>query len=245
MGSEAPTVAGGGVWNSLDRLGARRPDAVLMAPLMVYVALLGLVSIVPVTWQPVAIAARGVVSLALVWGFRRHLPPLGRPHWWIAIGGGALAAWGWVTGQIAFDQIGLGMRLPLMPGDKAIADPRDGLGAEELFWATWTLRMLVAVIAVPVVEELFWRGFLLRALIDWENFERIPLGAFTWFSFLGTSLLSTLQHPDNWGVSILCWMFFNVVFYWTRSLLCLMLLHGITNLVLYLIVLRVDDWGFW
>ena len=54
-----------------------------------------------------------------------------------------------------------------------------------------------------------------------------------------------LQHPDNWGVSVLCWMAFNGVFYWTRSILCLVLLHGVTNLVLYLIVLRVDDWSFW
>ena len=98
---------------------------------------------------------------------------------------------------------------------------------------------------MPVVEELFWRAFLLRALIDWHNFDRIPLARFTWVSFLGTSLISTFQHPDNWGVSILCWMAFNAVFYWTRSILCLVLLHGVTNLILYLIVLRVDDWSFW
>jgi uncharacterized protein len=107
------------------------------------------------------------------------------------------------------------------------------------------LRMTVACTAVPIVEELFWRAFLLRALIDWQNFERIPLGAFTWFSFLGTAAISTLQHPDNWGVSVLCWMAFNGVFYWTRSILCLALLHGFTNLALYLMVLRVRDWAFW
>ena len=105
--------------------------------------------------------------------------------------------------------------------------------------------MTVACTAVPVVEELFWRAFLLRALIDWQNFERIPLGTFTWLSFLGTAAISTLQHPDNWGVSVLCWMAFNAVFYWTRSILCLVLLHGFTNLALYLMVLRVGDWAFW
>lgn len=229
----------------MDRFAASRPDMVLVGPLMVYLALLSLMLVVPPTWQPGAIALRGVASLAVVWLFRRHLPPLGKPHWPIAIVGGALVAWGWVVGQGALEQVGLGGWLPLMPGEKSVVDPRADLGARHLFWATWSLRMLVAVTAVPVVEELFWRGFLLRALIDWHHFDRVPLGKFTWLSFLGTSLISTFQHPGNWGVSIVCWMVFNGVFYWTRSLTCLMLLHGFTNLVLYLIVLRVGDWGFW
>ncbi len=237
---DAPREPGG----YIARLGSARPDVALFAPLMVYIALLGLASTVPPTWRPAAIAVRGVVSLAVVWAFRRHLPPWGQPHWPIAIFGGAVVAWGWVVGQHAFDQLGLGGRLPLMPGEKIVVDPRDALGAARLFWATWSLRLLVACTAVPVVEELFWRVFLLRALINWHDFDRVPLGRFTWFSFLGTAAISTLQHPDNWGVSVLCWMAFNGVFYWTRSILCLVLLHGMTNLVLYLITLRVDDWTF-
>lgn len=228
-----------------DRFAAHRPDVVLMAPLMTYIALLSLVVMVPATWQPAVIALRGAASLAVVWLFRKHLPPWGRPHWPLALLVGVFAAWGWVVGQYLFDHFGLGGRLPIMPGEKTPYDPRNELGAGDLFWTTWTLRMLVAVISVPVVEEIFWRAFLLRALIDWHSFERIPLGTFTWASFLGTSLISTLQHPDNWCVSILCWMLFNAVFYWTRSLLCLILVHGITNLVLYLIAHRVGDWSFW
>jgi len=229
----------------LDRLGATRPDVVLIAPLLVYIVLLGLIVVVPPAWQPLAIGLRGVASLLVVWVFRRHLPPWGRPHLPIAIVGGLLVAWGWVVGQHVFDQLGLGCRLPLLPGEKVVADPRQQLGAAKLFWTTWALRLAVAVIVVPVVEELFWRAFLLRALIDWHHFDRLPLGKFTWGSFLGTALISTFQHPDNWGVSILCWLVFNGVFYWTRSILCLVLLHGVTNLMLYLLVLRVGDWSFW
>ncbi len=212
---------------------------------MVYIALLAVAQAVPEAWLPGAIAARGVASLAAVWIFRRHLPPWGKPHWVIAIVGGAFAAWGWVVGQYVCDHLGLGGRLPLVPGEKVVVDLREQLGARDLFWTTWWLRMTVAVVAVPVVEELFWRAFLLRALIDWHHFERIPLGQFAWRAFLGTALLSTLQHPDNWGVSILCWLLFNGVFYWTRSVLCLVLLHGFTNLVLYLVALRTGDWSFW
>jgi CAAX prenyl protease-like protein len=113
------------------------------------------------------------------------------------------------------------------------------LGEGVLFWANSLTRIAVAITAVPVVEEIFWRAFLLRALIDWNNFEKLPLGAFTWMSFLGTALLSTVQHPDTWVVSIFCWFAFNGLMYWTRSLLCLVICHGVTNLVLYAWVLFV------
>ena len=229
----------------IDQLGRTRPDVVLIAPYMVYLVLLGLVNVVPPTWLPVAHAIRGVGALSVVWLFRKHLPPWGRPHWMIAILGGFFAAWLWYQGQYIFNGLGLGGRLPLYPGELIVVDPRDALGAQGLFWTTVVLKIGVAVTAVPIVEELLWRAFLLRALINWNEFERLPLGKFTLISFLGTSLLSTLQHPDNWAVSIPCWFLFNALFYWTRSILCLVLVHGLTNLVLYIHVVRVGDWAFW
>lgn len=227
------------------RVGATRPDVVLIAPMMAYLVLLGVTDALPVGWLPLGVALRGVGALAVVWVFRHYLPPWGKPHWRVAIVGGAVCAWGWIAGQYLSDHLGLPGRLPLYPGEKSPVDPHDVLGARSLFWATWWLRMSVATIAVPVVEELFWRAFMLRAMISWRDFERVPLGTFSWFAFVGTSLISTLQHPDNWVVSIPCWLAFNAVFYWTRSILCVVLLHGLTNLYLYVLVLRVGDWSFW
>jgi len=229
----------------VDAFARARPDIVLIAPYMAYLALLSLVSIVPAEWEWAAIAVRGVGSLAIVWLLRKHLPLRGNTFPVIAVLGGFAAAWLWYQGQYWFDAIGLGGRLPIYPGQYVVADPRFDIGAYRLFRVTCTLRILVACTAVPIVEEVFWRGFLLRAMIDWNRFERVPVGKFTWFSFLGTSLISTLQHPDNWAVSIFCWMLFNGLFYLTRSVPCLILVHAITNLVLYAQVLRVDDWKFW
>ena len=65
------------------------------------------------------------------------------------------------------------------------------------------------------------------------------------FEVLISSLLSILQHPDNWGVSILCWIIFNALFVWKKSLLCLMITHGVTNLALYTYVVSCGDWAFW
>ncbi|TWT45677.1 CAAX amino terminal protease self- immunity [Phycisphaerae bacterium RAS1] len=231
--------------NRWEALASARPDVVLMGPFLVYLALLSLKDLVPVEWLPIAAAMRGVGSLAVVWVFRRYLPPWGRPHLLIALPAGLFAAWGWMAGQYLFDDLGLGGRLPVFPGTKEWIDPRDTLGAGKLFWTAASMRILVACTAVPLVEELFWRAFMLRALVDWHHFDRLPLGAFAWRAMLLSSVLSTLQHPDNWGVSILCWLFFNALFYRTRSVLCLVIVHAVTNLALYLHVLRVGEWSFW
>jgi CAAX prenyl protease-like protein len=231
------------------RLANRRPDFALMAPFMVYLALLPLNDWVPKSYMPIAIALRGIAGLAVFWMLRRHMPPLGKPHLLVGIVGGIFAAALWVGGEHLFDGItiagwNLGGRLPIMPGQAEVVDPRADISTLS-WWSQAVLRITVASTTVPVVEEIFWRAFLLRALIDWDHFERVPLGKFTLFSFLVTSLLSTLQHPDNWAISIFCWFFYNGLMYWKKSVLCLMIAHGVTNLVLYVYVIAYEDWMFW
>ncbi len=238
------TATGGG---GLDRLLRNRPDIVLMGPYLLYLLLLGVRDLLPYEYRPAAALLRGVGALVLVWLVRKHLPPWGRPCWGVAVLGGLVAAWGWVALHHWFTDLGVPRRLPLpiFPGEAVTVDPRDVVGASSAFRADVFTRIAVAVITVPVVEELFWRAFLLRALIRWDDFEKVPLGAFGWRAFIGTALLSTIQHPDHWAVSIPCWLFFNAVFYWTRSILCLVILHGVTNLALYSYVVAHGDWIFW
>lgn len=228
----------------LDDFARRRPDFVFMAPYLAYLLLLPVNDWVPEAFMPWAIAARGMVGLAAFWMLRRHLPPLGKPHWPIAIVVGLLTVVLWAGGQKLLEQVNLGGRFFLFPGLPEVKDPSAGLSAFS-WWSQVVLRITVATITVPIVEEIFWRGFLLRALISWDRFERVALGAFAWRAFIGTALLSCLQHPDNWGVSIFCWLAWNGLMYWKKSLLCLMITHGITNLVLYLYVIRTGDWQFW
>jgi hypothetical protein len=165
-----------------------------------------------------------------------------------------LIAAGWYYGQYLFDDLGVPHRLPLpfFSREWDLVDPRNKLGDGTLFWATAATRITVASTTVPVVEELFWRAFLLRALISWSEFEKVPLGKFTWASFLISSLLSTLEHPDNWAVSIPCWFAFNGLMYWKKSILFLVFVHGFTNLFLYAWVLyeavyrgNQQAWMFW
>ncbi len=224
-----------------------------MAPYLAYLALMTVQMFVPPAYVSWALALKGIGGLVVFAWFCRFYPPLGKPHVGIAVVAGILAAAGWVAGQHFFNGVevmgeNLGDRFLLFPGrlNPNPPSPVEVYGLGTLSWVSEvTLRLAVTTITVPIVEELFWRGFLLRALIDWDRFERIPLGTFTWFSFIGTSLISIVQHPDNWVVSVFCWMGFNLLMYWTRSVTCLMITHGVTNLVLYSYVLIAGDWQFW
>jgi len=233
------------------------PQAPLMAPFMAYLLLLLLDDVLPDPYRHYGMLVRAALTLWVIRAFRAYYPPLGRACWLSAIAVGIFAAWGWVAGQYLFDHLGLGRVLSLgsllsshptvFKDPSAPFNPLVRVGAGTVFWAHVVIKIGVASTVVPIVEELFWRGLLLRGFVDWDGFERVPMGTFTWVSFLGTALLSVMEHPANWGVSILCWFVYNGLFYATRSLKCLMLTHGITNLVLYAYVVWKggEAWRFW
>lgn len=114
-----------------------------------------------------------------------------------------------------------------------------------LYWATMVLRFLRLALVVPIVEEIFWRGFLLRFLIS-EDFERVPMGAFSWLSFAAVSVLFALSHskPD-WAAALLAGALYNAVAYRSHSLFSCILAHAVTNLLLGLWIVQTGQWGFW
>ncbi|MBJ6801405.1 CAAX prenyl protease-related protein [Geomonas propionica] len=104
-------------------------------------------------------------------------------------------------------------------------------------------RVTGAFIVVPVMEELFWRSFLLRYIID-PAFERVPLGRFTWGSFLAASLLFGLEH-HQFAAGVIAGAAYSIVLYRTHSLMQCVLAHAVTNLALSLYVLHTGNWHYW
>jgi CAAX prenyl protease-like protein len=124
-------------------------------------------------------------------------------------------------------------------------DPEAVGRGSTLYWATVVLRFLRLVVVVPLVEEIFWRGFLLRYLVN-ERFTTIPVGTFSWVSFLGVTLAFGFTHsrPD-WIAAFACGALYNVVAYRTGSLASCVIAHALTNLLLGLWIMQTRQWGFW
>jgi uncharacterized protein len=104
-------------------------------------------------------------------------------------------------------------------------------------------RVIGASIIVPIMEELFWRSWLLRYLIN-QNINNVPLGTFTWVSFIVGSIMFGLEH-NLWLAGIMAGVFYSLVLYRTKSLALCILAHGCTNALLGGYVLLSGRWEFW
>ena len=105
------------------------------------------------------------------------------------------------------------------------------------------MRLLGAAIVVPIMEELFWRSFLMRYLIE-PDFQSIPMGTFTWFSFAGTALFFGLEH-HRIIVGIIAGLLYGLLLIYQKNLRGVILAHGITNLGLGTYVILTKSWMFW
>ncbi|RQW85136.1 MAG: CAAX prenyl protease-related protein [Geobacter sp.] len=104
-------------------------------------------------------------------------------------------------------------------------------------------RLAGAALVVPIMEELFWRSFLIRYIIS-PDFTKVPIGRFTWPSFLIASVLFGLEH-NLFLAGIMAGLAYNLLLYRTRSLSACIVAHGVTNLALGVYVLQTGKWYFW
>ncbi|MFQ5491295.1 MAG: CAAX prenyl protease-related protein [Phycisphaerae bacterium] len=244
-GSSSDVAEVPGAW--LARLVDSYPQTPYVAPFLTFLLLLSLESVFDIAYKPWLYALRTGGALYVALAFRKYWPALGKPFWLISTAVGLVVAWGWVVMHHGFVGYSWYASTQLLGQDPSPAEfyiPHERLGTGLAYWLFLFVRIGGAATVVPIVEELFWRGFLLRFLIDADRFETVPLGKFTWFSFAVCSLLSAVEHPQ-WEVGIACWVVYNLLFYWKKSLLCLMITHGITNLALYVYVVIYQDWVFW
>ena len=239
-----PADSGGAPTSRLDRFVQAYPHAPYVLPFFTFLVLMGAGNQFGHKYLHYAYAVRIFGSLAVAIVFWKYYPPLGKAHWIPSIVVGLAVACGWVAGHHWFRTQGWYYQPFADALPENFYDPRAYVGRGIGLWLFLTVRIGGAATVVPIVEEIFWRAFILRMLIDWDDFESVPLGRFTWMSFIVCSLMSALEHPQ-WGVGILCWVVYNLLFYWKKSLLCLMVTHGITNLALYVYVFIERDWVFW
>ena len=134
---------------------------------------------------------------------------------------------------------------PPPPPTSALSGPFDPftLASPTATWLFIGFRVFGAVVVVAFMEELFWRGFLIRWLID-EDFQKVPVGAFTWPSFAITVLMFGAEH-NEWLPGLICGALYNGLLYWRRDLRGCVLAHAVSNAALAAWVLARGDWKFW
>jgi CAAX prenyl protease-like protein len=106
-------------------------------------------------------------------------------------------------------------------------------------------RIAISVVAVPILEELFWRGWLMRWIIDGQDFQRVPLGTYALGPFLIVALLFASEHGSFWDVGLLAGVAYNWWMVRTRNLWDCIIAHAVTNAILAAYVVVGGQWQYW
>lgn len=134
----------------------------------------------------------------------------------------------------------------LRPGAEEAFDP-DAAGAhlEGLFLA---LRLIGFVLVTPFIEELLVRSFLIRVADVYDtdrDFRDIPIGTFTWRSFLVTVAWFTFTHAQwEWPVAAATGVVYNLWLYKRKHIGSLILTHAVTNAALFWFATSDEQWMF-
>jgi CAAX prenyl protease-like protein len=106
------------------------------------------------------------------------------------------------------------------------------------------VRLVGSSIVVPPLEEVFYRSFMYRYFVR-LNFLTMPLGQMHWLSFIVTSSIFGLMHPDRWLAGILCGLAYQALVIRKNRLGDAMTAHALTNFLLGVWVIWRRDWSFW
>lgn len=150
---------------------------------------------------------------------------------WLAVLSGIFVFLVWVLSEGLYPQIG---HSEFNPYEHA-----NGYG----LYALIAFRIGGATLIVPIMEELFWRSFALRFLMS-NDFKSVPLGQFSWFSFIVISCAFGFEH-HRWLAGIIAGMIYAGILYRSKNLFTPILSHAITNCLLGAYVLATQKWFFW
>jgi CAAX prenyl protease-like protein len=172
-----------------------------------------------------------LVAASLIYYWKSYRQEITVSFSWLAILSGIAVFFIWILPEGLYPQIGYSEFNPY------------GYSNESFAWFFIFFRLMGATLIVPPMEELFWRSFALRYAIS-SDFKSVPLGQFSWFSFIFISVLFGFEH-HRWLVGIFAGIIYAGVLYRSKNLFVPILSHAITNLLLGLYVISTHQWSFW
>jgi len=110
---------------------------------------------------------------------------------------------------------------------------------------TWlAIRVLAAVVTVPIAEELAFRGFLLRRLIS-ADFDSVSFQRWTLLAVFVSSILFGLLHSDRWIAGSFAGILYASAQKWRGRIGDAIVAHGVTNALIAVSVLWGGNWSLW
>jgi exosortase E/protease (VPEID-CTERM system) len=175
---------------------------------------------------------RIVAAAGALWYFRHTYRQLDWRVGWPALAAGAAVFLFW----IGLDRL-LGMASSGIPAPLAQAAP-----SARSAWIL--LRIIGAVVTVPIAEELAFRGFLLRRLVS-ADFESVAFCGFQWLPFVISSVVFGALHGERWLAGTLAGMVYALVLLRKGKMGEAVIAHATTNALLAAWVLSTGQWQLW
>ncbi len=181
---------------------------------------------------------RFLAAIAVLWAFRRHYRTL---DWRFSVVGpltgvGIAAMWLGVhhlfaqPDVIATDGSATAASLAALPF------------AARTAWVT--VRVLAAVVTVPIAEELAFRGYLARRLMNPDP-ESVSFFRLSAWAIAGSSVAFGLVHGHMWLAGILAGVAFGLVARMKGRLGEAVAAHAVANLLIAVVALLRHDYTLW
>jgi exosortase E/protease (VPEID-CTERM system) len=175
---------------------------------------------------------RVVASVAALWYYRATYQRLDWRAGWPALAAGTAVFVLWIGFERFFGAASSG--IPVLLAQAAPFARTAWMG----------VRILGAVVTVPIAEELAFRGFLLRRLVS-ADFESVPWSTFQWLPFLISSIGFGVLHGERWLAGTLAGMIYALVLMRRGRIGEAVIAHATTNALLALWVLSTGQWQLW
>jgi exosortase E/protease (VPEID-CTERM system) len=167
---------------------------------------------------------------AVLWFYRRSYSKLDWSFGWLGAAAGAavFAFWIGIAGIAA--------------GGAAASHLLSGHGVG---WTMWlVLRVVGAVIAVPIAEELAFRGYLLRR-IHAADFESVSFQKVSLTALAVSSVAFGSMHGNRWIAGSVAGLAYALVLRRRGRIGEAVAAHAVTNALLAVWVIARGEWGLW
>lgn len=216
-----------------------REEIAYIAPMAVFLALVQVAVSFKSLYAP-AYIARAILTAILLAIFWRNYTKIRWHHWWLGILVGVIGTVQWIGMQLWLQNHFDWFR----PSPDAF-NPMNAFHSQAAMWSFIAVRMIGAVLVVPVMEELFWRDYLWRQISSPNDFKIPPVGEWDPIAFAVVCGVFATVHGNWWLTAIVWAAMIGALLVYTKSLGACIIAHATTNLLLALYVLKYHVWDFW